>query len=144
MSRPTGLSRFEFSVVLILFGILAHTLLDRLVTLEHETERLEVDLTVRHINTGIKLAMGERLMHGEAHRVQDILQENPLDFLGRKVGAGRAEESRWTYDRPSRTLRYMPRQPEAFAGQEMLAWRLTGHTDELGRMAGLRLVPVDK
>lgn len=140
MSRQRGLSKFEFAVVLAIFGILAHLLLDRLTALEQETERLEVALTVRHIHTGLKLAIGERLMRGEERRIAELRDASPLDFLERKVGAG--DTAAWRYDSGQRLLTYRPRQPEAFGGRTELAWRYQGHHDELGRVVGLRLKPV--
>lgn len=143
MKRQAGLGKFEFAVVLVIFGILAHILLDRLIALEHETERLEVDLTVRHINTSIKLTVAEHIMRGEEARIAALQQENPLKLLGEieKTGAGRTAEPRWQYETDNRVLHYHPRQPEAFYG-ESLAWRLRSHQDEIGRTVGLRLEPI--
>lgn len=144
MRRQRGLSKFEFAVVLALLGILATLLLDRLIEVEREAERLEVALTLRHIDIGLKLAIGERLMRGGEGRIAALLDANPLDFLDgmkKKVGAG-GTAGDWQYDPASRILVYWPRQPEAFAGRTQLAWRFTGHTDELGRTVGLRLEPL--
>ncbi|MDP1605882.1 MAG: type II secretion system protein [Rhodocyclaceae bacterium] len=144
MRRQTGFSKFEFAVVLAIFGVLATILLDRLTTLEQETERLEVELTVRHINTGIKLAVADAIMRGEEARIAGLIDENPLNFLDLKVGAGRttSDAKGWNYNPATHALTYHPRQPEAFTHQQKLAWRLQGHTDELGRSVGLRLEPV--
>ncbi len=144
MKRQAGLSKFEFAVVLAIFGILAHLLLDRLIALERESERLEVALTVRHIHTGLKLAIAERMMRGEEHRIAELGDASPLDFLQGKAGAGATatETGRWRYDAVSRTLIYRPRQPEAFEGRTMLAWRYAVRGDEHGRTVGLRLEPL--
>ncbi|MDX9994548.1 MAG: hypothetical protein RBS28_04420 [Rhodocyclaceae bacterium] len=142
MRRQRGLSKFEFAVVLAIFGILATLLLDRLVALEHDTERLEVALTLRHIDIGLKLAIGERMMRGEEARIPELLQRNPLDFLDQqKIGAG-GTAGGWQYDPASRILGYRPRQPAAFDGRTRLEWRFIGHIDELGRNVGLRLEPL--
>ncbi|MDO8959238.1 MAG: hypothetical protein Q7U85_05850 [Rhodocyclaceae bacterium] len=154
MERQTGFSKFEFAVVLAIFGVLATLLLDRLVALEQATERLEVELTVRHINTGIKLAVSERIMRGEEARIAKLVDANPLEFLSPNVGAGEMAQpdaanmgtaptlAGWHYATDSRTLSYRPRQREAFNGREHLAWRYISHTDERGRSAGLRLEPL--
>lgn len=142
MNVQAGFGKLEFAVVLVVFGVLATLLLNRLVALEHETERLEVDLTVRHINIGMKLAIGEHLMRAQEHRIARLLEENPLHFLGaQKVGVGETA-SRWRYDQSSHILNYRPRQPEAFDGRESLSWRFTGDRDNLGRAVGLRLEPL--
>jgi prepilin-type N-terminal cleavage/methylation domain-containing protein len=148
MPRQRGFSKLEFAVVLVIFGVLATLLFDRLVALEHETERLEVDLTVRHINIGIKTAVGERIMRGEEPRIAELLKENPMNFLGHapagKVGAGGTAylAGEWKFDPGSRILGYQPRQPAAFGGRTNLAWRFTGETDTLGRTIDLRLEPL--
>lgn len=141
--RQTGLGKLEFAVFLVLFGILSAFLLDRLIALEQETEQLEVDLTLRHIDIGLKLAIGERMMRGEDAKIPALLDANPLIFLGSppKVGAG-GTAGAWAYDRQRRLLSYWPRQPAAFSGATRLDWRFTGHTDEIGRMTGLRLEPL--
>ncbi|MEW6165270.1 MAG: prepilin-type N-terminal cleavage/methylation domain-containing protein [Pseudomonadota bacterium] len=140
MRRQRGLGLFEFAVVLVIFGILATILLDRLVALEHETERLEVDLTLRHIHIGLKLAIGERIMRGEENRIPELLDADPLDFLDQqKVSVGGTAAGSWRYEPGRRILHYRPRQPEAFDGRDMLAWHFTGYRDELGRTVGLRL-----
>jgi hypothetical protein len=142
VKREAGLGKFEFAIVLAIFGILATLLLGRLVALEHDTERLEVSLTLRHIDIGLKLAIGERMMRGEEARIPELLQRNPLDFLDQqKVGAG-GTAGGWQYDPASRILGYRPRQPEAFDGQTRLEWRFTSHVDELGRTVGLTLEPL--
>ena len=151
MKRQAGFGKFEFAVVLAIFGVLATLLLNRLTALEHETEKLEVELTVRHINTGIKLAVADAIMRGEEMRIAALIEENPLNFLGPKVGAGGTAQpdaanmgaaptlAGWHYAADSRTLHYRPRQPAAFGGRDLLRWRYTSHTDELGRTVGLRL-----
>lgn len=137
-----GLSKYEFAIVLVIFGILAALLLDRLIALEHETERLEVSLTIRHIHVGLKLAIGEKIMRGQEADIAALLDRNPLEFLGeaQKVGAGGT--AAWRYDPARRVLHYRPRQPAAFAGREELRWQYGGRRDELGRMVGLGLEPL--
>jgi len=135
-----GFGKFEFAVVLVIFGILAGALVSRLIAIEHETEQLEVALTIRHINVGLKLAIGEKIMRGREAEIPALLEKNPLDFLGdskEKVGAGGT--ANWWFDPGQRLLIYHPRQPEAFDERAELRWQFTGHRDELNRMVGLRL-----
>lgn len=141
MKPQHGLGKYEFAVVLVIFGILAHLLLGRLVAVEHETEQLEVGLTIRHINIGLKLAIGEHLMRGEEAKIPALLEKNPLAFLGQKVDGG-GTASRWHYDPGRRILTYRPRQPEAFGNREQLAWRYAGDADAQGHASGIRLEPL--
>jgi hypothetical protein len=148
VKQQNGFSKFEFAVVLVIFGVLAYLLFERLTALERETEHLAVDLTVRHINIGLKLMVGERIMRGEEPRIAELLDANPMNFLGRpqeaKVGAGGTapDAKGWHFNPATHVLTYQARQPEAFDNREKLAWQLRGHTDELGRAVGLRLEPL--
>lgn len=145
MKRRAGFGSLEFAMVLLVFGVLAGALLNRLLALEYDAERLAVDLTVRHIGVGLKLAVGERIMRGEEAKIAALLDENPLDFLGdANVGAGGTADVRgaWHYDPATHVLSYRPRLPAAFGGRETLEWRLRGFNDELGRAVGLRLEPL--
>lgn len=130
-------------MVLLIFGILAGALAYRLIAIGHETEQLEVDLVVRNIGVGLKLAIGERIMRGEEARIAELLEENPLNFLGEtKVGAGETASlgaKRWRYVEATRELIYQTRQPAAFDGRVELRWHLAAHRDALGRTVGLGL-----
>lgn len=153
MRRPQqGLGKLEFAVVLTILGVLAAVLLGRLTNVEREAERLEVALAVRNMRTGLKLAVGELIMHGEESRIADLLNENPLNFLGNQIVPQDAERSaddtasrsgEWMFSSATRELNYRPRQPEAFDGRKRLSWRLEGSRDARGRMLDLRLAKLE-
>lgn len=136
-SAQSGVSKFEFALVVAIIGILGGLLMHRLTEVEAAAERLQVDLTVRHMRVGLALAIGERLMQGREDSLAELLERNPAEFLG---GVGLADG--WRYDPSARRLSYRPRQPEAFEGREELQWRLTAAGRADGRVMGLRLVPV--
>jgi prepilin-type N-terminal cleavage/methylation domain-containing protein len=145
MIRQRGFSKFELSVVVAIFGILAGALMARLYAIEVEAERTEVDLTVRNIRVGIQLAIGERIMRGEEERISEVAQASPVDFLGhrpRDFNAGRFPEApgQWAYDSLSRELAYLPRLPAAFAGATELRWRYVARVNTAGRTVGASLV----
>lgn len=146
MERQRGASKFEFAVIIAIFGVLATALLVRLHAIEAEAERTEVDLTVRNIRVGIQLAIGERIMHGEEERIVEVAQASPLDFLGHRprgfnAGARAPETSgEWAYDPLLRELAYLPRLPGAFGGAEELRWRYVARQDSSGRTVGASLV----
>jgi len=136
-SAQSGVSKFEFALVVAIIGVLGGLLLHRLTEVEAAAERLQVELTVRHMRLGLSLAIGERIMQGREDSLAELLERNPADFLG---GSGLAQG--WRYDPAARRLSYRPRQPEAFEGREELQWRLTAAGRANGRVMGLRLVPV--
>lgn len=146
MVRGRGFSKLEFLVVLCILGVVASALLSRLIAVEHETERLEVDLTLRHIDLGLKLAVGECIMRGEEARIAELAERNPLAFLDTgsnresTAALGRQPDlARWHYYPDKRELTYRVRQPAAFEGRTELHWRFLASRDKLGRTVGLHL-----
>lgn len=138
-----GFTKLEFAIVGIVFGLLAAILLVRVNAVEAEAERAEVELTVRNMRVGIQLAVGERIIQGEEHRIADLIATNPLDFLAtRPPGFKESPDGlagAWTYDRGSRELRYRPRTAQAFAETATLRWRFVPRIDSNGRVVGAAL-----
>lgn len=143
--RQRGIGKFEFAFLVALIGILALALLVRLQRVEESAERLEVNLTVRNIGVGLQWAIGERMMHGEDHRLGELLDADPVMLLGhrpQRYGDAPAGPGSWWFDAQTRTLGYQPRQPSAFGGQARLYWRIVAQGTLGGRVVGLRLVPL--
>ena len=145
MKLQRGASKLEFVVVVIILGVLAAMLLTRLNAVEADLERIEVDLTVRHIRAGIQVAVGEHIMRGEEYRIAEVAQANPIDLLGerpRRFNEGLTAETagQWAYDPGRRELNYLPRIPSAFGGAEVLRWRYEAKLDPSGKTVGIRLV----
>ena len=53
MEQARGGTKLEFALVVVIFGILATALLNRLQAIEADAERTEVELTVRNIRVGV-------------------------------------------------------------------------------------------
>lgn len=145
MKRLRGASKFEFAIVIAVFGVLAAILMARLTAIQAEAERTEVELTIRNIRVGIQLAIGERIMRGEEDRIAEVAQASPIDFLGHRPrgfsDARRAEAAgQWAYDPVRRELSYLPRLPGAFADAEELRWRYVARLDPDGKTVGASLV----
>lgn len=145
-SKQNGVGKFEFLLLVAVIGLFASSLQDRLVAIERDAERTEVSLTIRNIQVGLRLAVGERLMRGQEDRLVELLDANPVSFLGR-LPRGYAEElsgsadstGTWHFDRATRILAYRPRLPEAFDGQTELRWKMASQGTIGGRIAGIRL-----
>jgi hypothetical protein len=143
--RQEGTGKFEFLFVVALIGILGGALMARLIGIERESERTEVDLTVRNMRVGLSLAVGERMMRGRDDSLPELLAANPVSFLGweprgyeNENGDG-AVPGEWYFDPKTRTLAYYPRQPEAFDGRQRLRWKLAAQGSLKGRIVGMRL-----
>lgn len=142
-----AVAKFEFLVVVALIGVLAAILLDRLITIQAEAERLAVSLTIRNMRTGLQLAIGERLMRGREDTLRELLSANPVTLLVRPpdgyVGdaAAPAGAGSWRYDASRGVLEYRPHRPDAFEGRTALRWRLVARGDDGLRVRGLRLEP---
>lgn len=143
MKRLRGRGTLEFLIVVLVFGMLAAVLLDRLVGIERAAERSAVDLAVRNMRVGLQLAIGERIMQGREDRMGEVLDLNPLDFLGRPADAqaesGDGRRGSWLFQPVDRTLVYRPRQPEAFSGRTELRWRIAAYRAAGNRIVGIRL-----
>jgi len=138
-ARRQGFSKLEFAIVATLLGILAAMLLARLEALERQAEQLEVELALRNLRLGLRLAISEKVIRGEEAQIGALLEADPVEWLGlapAKLGAG-GTASRWHYDAATHVLSYRPRQPTAFGGQEELAWRLRAIRDASGRVTGI-------
>lgn len=146
--RIGGTSKLQFAVAVCIFGLLAAIVLVRLEIVEAEAERTAVDLVLRNVRVGMQLAVGERIIQGEEHRIADILTANPLDFLAQRPPVGDAPGlppvmGAWTYDHRSHELRYHPRQARAFDDGKKLRWRLVPRIDSAGRTVGVALDEVN-
>lgn len=143
--RQGGVGKLEFLLLVAVIGVLANALLDRLIELEREGERTEIDLAVRNMRVGLRLAVGERLMRGQEDRLPELLEVNPVSFLGRlprgySAEAGDdAQAGNWRFDPATRILSYRPRQPEAFGGSPELRWKMESQGLIGGRIAGIQL-----
>ena len=145
MRDHQGKGKLDFLLTTVLFGLLAALLLGRLIDIEREAERTEVELTLRNMRVGLQLAIGERLMRGQEDRLAELLEANPVGFLGRRPSGYRGETSNpdrpgtWRFDPATRALIYLPGQPEAFEGRRELRWQMASRGERGGRVVGIQL-----
>jgi len=133
-----GISKFEFMIVVALFGILATFLLNRLSYYEEQAEKTNMEATERAIKNALRVQMAMLLIKG---RVQDyalLAQQNPLDWLEPKTvkdndpsGTVKTDwtlPDAWSFDVASRTLVYSVKHGDYFepdsAGQKRVRWQV--------------------
>lgn len=144
MKRPHGRGMLDFLLVVLIFGVLAATLLGRLIDIDRTAERAAVDLAIRNMRVGLQLAIGERIVQGREDSMGELLDVNPLSFLTSQpaheaVNGDMVEPGNWRFESADRTLFYWPRQPEAFGGRTELRWRIAAQRAGGQRIAGIRL-----
>ena len=125
----------EFSLMVAVLGLLSLFLIDALKTLQDDSERLTVELTVRNMNSGLYLQQAERVAGGRENTLKELAQANPVSWLGSSpVGyigeqpcASVLAKGQWCWDKLSTTLYYYPKQANWLkTGGKMpwLTWRV--------------------
>ncbi|MFT3849237.1 MAG: hypothetical protein QM739_11380 [Propionivibrio sp.] len=127
--------------------------------LGERVEKQSVELTIRNMRTGMRLAMGEALMHQQEADIATWAGGNPVRWLGSPPAGYRGEcegearqdlpKGEWCFDPRRRELLYRPyntdhlRAPSS-GGEDIcsvLRWRVARAPEALisGGFAGLRL-----
>jgi len=149
VKRQRGVNKFEFAIVVSIFGVLAFVFLERMEQVQVDAERTEVQLTVRNLKIGMQLAVGELMMRGEEQRVPELIAANPIRFLEKPPRGyeGEAASPRhpggWVFYPVLREIAYRPRLPQAFDGRDELRWRYQSVAFTADRLGGLRLAAVE-
>lgn len=132
MNGPTPLQQhlLQFAVTAAVIGSLAVALLDRLYAIEEQTERMIMEATLRNMETGLRMEIVSRMIHGPA-AAPALAGANPVDFLERPPegyrGTCRSESlpGTWCFDAATREIVYHPRRDRTLqlAGDARLALR---------------------
>ena len=144
-SRLLGVSKFDFLIVVIIFGVLATALFARIDQVQADAERAEVDLTIRNIRVGLQLAVSELVMAGRDGEIRALGQRNPFGYLDAKPKGYEGERSApsgpglWGYDPTQAMVLYRPRLAAAFDGRTLLRWQLRAVAAPTDKMPGLRI-----
>jgi hypothetical protein len=110
---------FHSVVALSVLGAIVLGFVYVLIEMQERSEKLTVELTTRHMQTGLKLAVGEALLHGRSAEVRTWMGRNPVEFLagppqGYKGSCGVADVAAlapgvWCFDERQGELLYRPR-----------------------------------
>jgi prepilin-type N-terminal cleavage/methylation domain-containing protein len=125
--RAKGFTLIELAVVIVVIGILAGLLLDRVVPLVGRAEKVAFQQMRSQINTALLLEAAERITRGESETLPELAGINPMalmlqppaNYLGsferpepsalpRSVWYFDEHDSRLVY-RPGRQARFEPR-----------------------------------
>jgi general secretion pathway protein G len=113
MSRRAGYTLVEFAVVVIIVGLCAGALLERLQRTQELAERAAMEATLRLIRTGLQIRLAELILANRQAEAPRLEVENPTLWLSEKppnyAGEYRepAERGAWYYDAQRRELVYV-------------------------------------
>ena len=119
--KRRGFTLFEFAVSVAVMGALAATLLSRSLFYQQEAEEVAVRQLIATLNTALKVRTSKGV---GTTRLDQLLEENPLDWLVRKpdnyLGEFYAPElekmprGNWLFDRRDKTLVYLLNSHKSF------------------------------
>ena len=148
-SRP--LSRLESALYVIVVCVLVLVFLDRMQVNFEYAERAAVETTLLQTQSALHTRLAYDLMRGQAPDIDAWLAHNPFElaqmtlanFAGERdvPDPGALESGKWTYDRATHQLIYLPRFSRGLAidgGGTALRFRLS--VDRTGGMP--RFLPV--
>jgi hypothetical protein len=150
---------FQGAVLLVVLALIVSGLMSALNDASERAEKQGVELTIRNMRTGLKLAMGEVMMQQREGEMAAWVGSNPVRWLGSPPAGYRgecsAEESRnftggeWCFEGGRRELLYRPHRPDhlhplpAGSGHQCshLSWRVARAPESVasGGFVGLRL-----
>ena len=84
-------SWFQWPVLFVVIGLLAVGLLSALDDAKERAERLTVELTIRNMRTGMRVAMGEMLIEQREGEIATWEGSNPIRWLGGPPNGYRGE-----------------------------------------------------
>jgi prepilin-type N-terminal cleavage/methylation domain-containing protein len=116
--RMRGFSLLEFVVVIVAIAILAGLLLDRVLPLIGQAERVAFLQTKQQLQSALLLEAAERVARGESRTIVSLAGTNPMNLLleppgnyvgeRRSAGTGDLPRRSWYFDTERHRLVYLP------------------------------------
>ena len=123
-----GFSLVELIVVMVVVGIIAAVLLDRVKFYQEQAEKTTMEATAAAVQAALLLRMAGYLASGQERDIQRLATENPMEWLARKpesyagaldpVAARDLPGGTWYYDLTDHTVVYLVRYGRAFVPDE--------------------------
>jgi type II secretory pathway pseudopilin PulG len=136
--RFHGASKLEFIAAVILIGILATLLLNRLAYYEEQAEKANMEATASAIKSALRVQMSELMIQGRVRDYALLEQQNPLEWLEQKtvrdndqVGNAKTDwtlPDAWSFDQTNHMLVYSVKHGDYFVpdsvGQKRVRWQV--------------------
>lgn len=150
---------FHVAIIFLLLSALGLWLLSALEDAKERAERLGVELTIRHMRTGLLYAMGEALMRQSEHEIHSWVGSNPIRWLAASpsgyLGVCSSTQrlnlvgGEWCFDNERKELVYQPlhvahlHQGGVDTGEPcaQLSWRVASlpGAEQSGQVVGVRI-----
>ena len=124
-----GFSLIEFTVVLVIIGVIAAILLDRIKFYQEQAEKAAMEATAAAVQAGLHLRIAGYLAAGRSgSEIESLARQNPIEWLARKpdnyagafdrIGADELPAGTWYFDLSDGTLVYRVRYGHAFLAEK--------------------------
>ena len=154
---PRRSRQLELGIAVAMIALFSVFLLKALSQLQEESEKLLVELTIRHINIGLTVEQRRYMIAGREAELALLARSNPImwlekppaGYMGARVCAteGLLAPGQWCWDADSRMLFYRPRRIESLkidGNLPWLTWRVPLSDDGRAiRPGAIRLVPAN-
>jgi general secretion pathway protein G len=123
--KQRGANLLEFAVAVVVIGILAVILLQRLFYYQGEAERVAVEHTVANVRSALEIRVAQGKLPGGSVDLSNLAEQNPLNLLKNKplnyagelfqpddndIGKGN-----WCFDRYDKSLIYLLNNGNSFS-----------------------------
>lgn len=125
--RYAGFSLFELIVGIVIIGVLGTFLSDRMLRYQEYAEKTAMEVTARHLQTGLRLQVADLMMRDRMHEIDRLLQQNPMtwletpppNYIGERTAMpqGDALRGKWYFDAVQRVVIYTPLHHRFFQSQ---------------------------
>lgn len=131
--RANGFTLIELVIVISLVAVLAGMLLSRVLIYQEMAEKAAMQQVVSALQSALVLQYGHRMALGMGPELNNIVNENPMEWLARKPGnyagelkgvkPGVIESGSWAFDNQSHELIYIPNHAAYFTpAKDGLKW----------------------
>jgi type II secretory pathway pseudopilin PulG len=138
-ARAGGFTLFELVVVVIVAGVMATVLIERLLAYQEYFEKTAMENTLQNMRSGLRNRVSEFIMKDRIREAHSVLQENPITWLEQpppnyqgalnKPALDQIKPGHWYFDAVQQELVYLPNHrqflKQATAGDYAIRFRVT-------------------